>query len=531
MSKIYEKYIKQFPEYKSYLHHNSALGCVNQMKVKKEGKVLLQFAGKAIKQAEWQKDSKLKELVDCALSTLNAMKLHSADKKEAIALKADFKAKVKKLTPPVHKPTPPVTPTPVHKTTPPVNPPKPDVPKPTDTKKPIPPNPVPIPNNHPLTNLEIQLQNIRQLMAAINGNNNIPLPVIPKPPRPVEPTPNNPPKPHPVTDKPAQKNKPTPSNPHDLRSNSLGRHINPAHYRVNAEPLVVPQAPAINLFDTFAALWSICEGSWPDNFSIQDDSRQVTKNELSAKLETVFNVLQTSPQYNLLTAESTQLLKDVFGHILNSFDERNQQIEKMQNNAARRKALKELQRDLRLFFQRVGVAFNHCNDRTVTTTTELYSEYILKKPLSPDARENADLEKHLLNRLQEFRRHQFQDGYHHVDTDMHDAATERYVKVQLNQELGLGYPAAMSANDNFASYAIKSKVPDIKREFEKLYTPERILQHVKQLEKSDGLYMKIVNWFETQDPPKHASEIYDQDKDEFYDEALIELLEKLHVIQ
>jgi hypothetical protein len=317
----------------------------------------------------------------------------------------------------------------------------------------------------------------------------------------------------------------------DMRPRINDKLINPAHYRIHSEPLVIPQSPAINLFDTYAEFWSICEGTWPENFAIQDDSSRATKEQLAIRLNQVFTTLQDLPRYNQLTEESTQLIKNVFGHIFHNFKERNQQIEQMPSGAQKRNALNNLQRDLRLFFQRVGIAFNHCNDRTVTTAIEFYSQYILRKPLDPEARENANLEQHLLKRLQEFRRDQFQAGYHHVDTDMHDAATERYAKVHLNNEFGLGYPAAIGAADNFATYAMPQKVAEIRAEFLKLYTPKAILDHVKQLAKSDNLYMKIVNWFETQNPPRRAADIYDIDKGEFNDSALMQLLERLHVIQ
>jgi hypothetical protein len=322
------------------------------------------------------------------------------------------------------------------------------------------------------------------------------------------------------------------SQPHSsLRQRIATKQIDPAHYHIHAESLVIPPAPAINLGEAFASLWSICEESWPDNFRIQDDNNRVGKHELAGRLERVFAHLEVSNRYISLTEESTTLIKNVLGHILNNFKETNQQIEEMPRGVAKQRALRNLQRDLRLFFQRLGVTFNHCNDRTVTGAIEYYSEYILRRPLNPDAHENEDLERSLYQRLQQFRRDKFQRGYEQVDTNEHDAATERYAKVQLNNELGLGYPDAIGAHDNFANFALPQKVAEIRQKFLNLYTPQTILNELKRLIRSDQLYMKIVNWFENQNPPKQAADVFDDVNNEFKDAALIELLEKLHVIQ
>jgi hypothetical protein len=430
MVKIYEKYSKQFPEYKSYLHHNTSMGCVNQLKPKHGGKQLLGFASKVIKQGGWQKDPKLKELARDALATLKVIKFGSLEKKKVVTLKNDFEVKLKKIK--LHQPKPPVK-----------------------------------PPGHP---------------------------------------------PH----------KPT------LIQN---KQINPAHYRQFSRPIEIPEGPKINLLEKYEELWSIWESTWPDSVEVQDDNFRQSKSRILEDLRCIFELLEYS-HYAKLGEESNVLVRNGLRHILNYFDKRKNTCERMIEGQEKKKEYKKLQDDMRRFFQRLGVTFNHCSDRIVTGIIEYYSEFILKQPMNEEELKKRTLEQHLFNRLREYRQTLLQSAYiNFIKTDLHDAATERYVKNQLNKEFGLGYPSAIGAKDNYNGLALKDKVNELKKQFLNLYTPQAVLKHLKHLVKSDELYMKIVNWFEKQTPRKTADKIYDVEKNEFKDTALVELLEKLHVIE
>jgi hypothetical protein len=50
-------------------------------------------------------------------------------------------------------------------------------------------------------------------------------------------------------------------------------------------------------------------------------------------------------------------------------------------------------------------------------------------------------------------------------------------------------------------------------------------------DKKRNLYLKIVEWFERQEPVQHAADIFDVEKNEFREESMMTLLEKMHVIQ
>jgi hypothetical protein len=92
MTKIFEQTKTFFPEFKTYLKHDSAESCINHMiKEDKKGKVLAKFLELAANNSSWKKDSLAQKLVKKAVETVKA---DSSLKKAAKKLK-DCKDKLK----------------------------------------------------------------------------------------------------------------------------------------------------------------------------------------------------------------------------------------------------------------------------------------------------------------------------------------------------------------------------------------------------------------------------------------------------
>jgi hypothetical protein len=97
--KTLERYIQKYPNFAPFLHHNTAEGCINQVKAKKAQAQLLTFTQKVITSSGWKNDSKLTELVTAALSYLNASQsISKIQKEQAHKLKVLFKGEIEKQT-------------------------------------------------------------------------------------------------------------------------------------------------------------------------------------------------------------------------------------------------------------------------------------------------------------------------------------------------------------------------------------------------------------------------------------------------
>jgi type IV secretory pathway VirB3-like protein len=315
-------------------------------------------------------------------------------------------------------------------------------------------------------------------------------------------------------------------------------------YFQNKVPCIeVPPLPHdVELADLSARLWSFVDRTWSLEERINDDNRWLTKNELIAHIHNCLVRFDSAApmDYQDVTRETLQTVKNALGHVFLKFLERKVEADAIGDRHQKEKTLAAWSFDARSFFKSLGISLTHCWDRKLDDAYIYYVKYVQRKPISSDDINAIALETRLSQLLQEFR----QDTVRHIcsnliDTNRHQVDTERFILASLNGELGLGLPQAFSARDALTQYAMREKLPEAREFFYKLYTPQSITRHliaeIKKAaatqDKQRNLYTKIVEWFASQAPIRQAADVFDIEKNEFHEEAMITLLEKMRVIQ
>jgi hypothetical protein len=306
----------------------------------------------------------------------------------------------------------------------------------------------------------------------------------------------------------------------------------------NVEIPPLPQGARLHaLFDQF---WPHINRSWDNNVQINDDNVMRSK---VATITSVRNFLNSIDQEaandfaGLYCAEAMRTIRKALGNVFSHFMERKLLIDEMAESSQKQKALNLWLLEGRSFVMALGANCNHCIDRKLCDAIIFFQRYVIKKPCSIDDVDNSRLETLASDLLKEHRQELIQHiCTNSIETNEHHASTERYVKSQLNRELGLGLPAAFDAHDALTTYAIQNKVQEVRHIFYQLYTPQSIVRDFirkisKQMNESHNqIYNKIVEWFERQEHPKSAEDIFDTESMVFKEDAIIELLIHLGVI-
>jgi hypothetical protein len=303
-------------------------------------------------------------------------------------------------------------------------------------------------------------------------------------------------------------------------------HIRNEYFQYKVPNMEIPPLPTgTNLIELRDSLWAIIDPTWPDDLSMNDDGVLHTKNSLKWRI------------FSLIT-DGNSIITSALGHVLQHFQDTKRIIDALPSSHEKDTKLANWHFESRSFFMSLGVTANHCIDRQVTDAIIYYTRYVMKRSISLEVLETTSLENIIFEFLKNFR----QDLIHHactnlIETNLHHVSTERYVKSTLNDELGLGLPDT----SNIAAltvYALESKVDEVRELFYRLYNPQTIVRHfIQETSKlireqgSQKFYMKIVGWFESQDPPRQAEDIFDGDTLSFKEEAILELFEKLKIIQ
>jgi hypothetical protein len=321
------------------------------------------------------------------------------------------------------------------------------------------------------------------------------------------------------------------------------KHVLKEYFQNKVPSMEVPPLPSgIDLQVLCAQLWSHVDSTWAQDRVVNDDNRWRSKNALLESINTNLALLAEENQLEGGAAcpQTIQTIKNALGHVFKAFLERKAAIDAMVDCPQKEKALAQWFLEGRTFFMSLGSTFNHCLDRKLDDIYIYYVRYVERKPTSYNDIDTVKLEACLADLLKEYR----QDLVRHVctnviETDMHHVDTERYVLANLSGELGLGLPRAFGASDALSNFAKRDKVAEVRQLFYRMYTPQSVTRHliaeIKKAaatqDKKRNLYMKIVKWFEEQVPSRQPADIFDIEKNEFHEEAMITLLEKMHVIQ
>jgi hypothetical protein len=321
------------------------------------------------------------------------------------------------------------------------------------------------------------------------------------------------------------------------------KNVRKDYFQYRVPSIEIPPLPQnTDLRTLLGLLWSHIDRTWPVGLQMNDDNSWYSKNELSARIGEYYGRMDEMRQFEELGAspETLSTIKNALGSVLLAFLARRAMIDAMEDPRKKEKALETWSLEGRSFFMSLGRTLHHCIDRKLDDAYIFYVRFVERKPISYDELDSNALEKSLSDLLKEYR----QDLVRHactnlIETNMHHVSTERYVYASLNGELGLGFPGAFAARDALSSYAKKDKVAEVRQLFYRMYTPQSVTRHlIAEIKKASAvqdkkrnLYLKIVEWFERQNPVQHAADVFDVEKNEFREEAMMTLLEKMRVIQ
>jgi hypothetical protein len=312
-------------------------------------------------------------------------------------------------------------------------------------------------------------------------------------------------------------------------------HIRNDYFQNRVASVDIPQLPeGANLQNLVDQLLGYIDASWPESLEINDDGVSRSKSFMVARIRNYFN------NDNIYHPATNQTLRRTLGHVLLHFIQRKESIESLPVKSLRKKAVQAWLGDCRAFLMSLSATLSHCVDRRMTDAFIYYVRYVQRKPINPEMVATSRLEVQIFDLLKRLR----QDLIQHVcsnliETNTQHIHTERYIKSELNLELGLGLPGALREEESLMYHsAIREKVAEARTLFYRTYTPQSIVRHfiselTKQMRENqrDQLYMKIVEWFERQDPPRNAEDIFDPDELAFKEDAIIELFKKLRIIE
>jgi len=225
-------------------------------------------------------------------------------------------------------------------------------------------------------------------------------------------------------------------------------------------------------------------------------------------------------------------IRNIYGHITQAFLREESELEKMKNVQQKQQATAAYQRKLRSFIQSFGITLMHCSDRLVTDSFRYYSQHVLAKTLSVEEQEQAGLQKQLDDVVVSARQQAFVNAYNSVETDSHDAATERAARIQLSEELGLQTPMSAAERDAYSAYAVGSAIPKIREAFtQRFFTPQFLVDYVRNQVEPRKLHQKILEHFTTQYPGTEAADLYEDDALTIKKSTIVTLLSDLGYIQ
>jgi hypothetical protein len=318
-------------------------------------------------------------------------------------------------------------------------------------------------------------------------------------------------------------------------------HIRRNYFAYRVPNREIPELPSG--FDLFAQFDQYCahvDASWDNSVQINDDNVMRDKASVFFNIRNFINSIEEQARANfegLNYAESMRTIRNALGQVVRRFMERKVVIDDISDVQEKQKALNAWLLEGRSFVMSLGASCHHCIDRKLCDAIIFFERHVTKKTCSVDDIDTRGLENHIFDMLKEHRLELVQHACtNSIETNEHHAATERFVKSQLNRELGLGLPASLGARDALTDFAIQNKVQEVRNLFFKLYTPQSIVKDfikktTKQMnEGSSKVYMKITEWFERQDPPKSAEDIFNVDETAFKEEAILQLFTSLGVI-
>lgn len=303
------------------------------------------------------------------------------------------------------------------------------------------------------------------------------------------------------------------------------------HTFKNAQPAILPEPPGISLTACMYEVFSHVLPTWPANLKITDDTSSRTKHEI---VNTLIKNLERIENKSIthVKPENRTRLKAMYTNIFYAIEKKLAHL-----NAMAPKDREAFIRDVRSFIQNLGTTFYHCSARLLSDSTRYYLHFVENQRMDID--ETTNCEDAVNQELVKQRRQAYKDAYFSVDTDRHDATTERYMNDAFNRPLGLHLP---EYNDrNWENLALKGKKGAIESAFYKSYTPIRIAHQINDLihqkkNSNNPWFSMIRNFLESKHHGLNWNDIFNFDEETYTlnglkPQGMELLLRDLHIIK
>lgn len=315
--------------------------------------------------------------------------------------------------------------------------------------------------------------------------------------------------------------------PDALRGDLQASQFHPSHLTKKVTlPQLPPSPRGFNLSQEIQGLFNQVDGVFPQ--MITDDRSMRTKENL------IFNLRDLIEQtYNEYALDQTN--SDIYRMLVQTvlaFKQRKADIDKEAGN--KDSLILNYQRDVRTFLMVVGVAFYHCIDRKVNASQKMYFQFVEKDPNKFKQVAEKTMEASVLEQLLFFRR----DLVDHIctqliDTNMHHASTERFVKKSLNEEFNLQYPNLIMSENNAQFYAQRELVNEARKIFLREYTPQKANEFIQKFLKDSMSksfnYQAMCRWFK-ENGNHSMQDVYDAEALAFKPNAMHAFYKKMNII-
>ena len=274
----------------------------------------------------------------------------------------------------------------------------------------------------------------------------------------------------------------------DLQSNFKSTKLHQKHLNedihVSSE---IPNFPnPMKLAQTFDLLFKQIKKDLPQ--IIQDDEHTKNVDQIFNAFKVRISNLESGHLMDVYgNPASTQLIskaRNILMHIFHTFQERKKDIDAEQDPNKKNQLTKKYNQDLKTCLIRLGVAYQHCSERMITDTIEVYYKYVESDTSKKDSHVQAKtlkqkVYKHLLN----LRREIFVEVSRevcHTANDIHQAASERYFQKELNQEFSLQFDPIIFDETIYERYARKNLLDKVREEFLVRYNERRIIDDLSR---------------------------------------------------
>lgn len=302
--------------------------------------------------------------------------------------------------------------------------------------------------------------------------------------------------------------------------------INYAHLGKVVSNDILPEAPSDATLDDFIDILTISQAFASLPIVIEDEGELITRRPFIINtLDRVHDLLdfqapQNSSPENRAKIKQKLHIQKMMKHIIDALKKENIRIEGL-SQSEKRQAKVDFTEKMKTFFQDLGHAALHCNDRIKQECElmvgDLFSDY------SPST---ETLEDKILRKIQVFRNNVFKEAVILSCRNLNEvdiSSTIEYYQDKLKDEFGL----ASSTGTEWSHLIHPNLSEKIRKNFYKMYTPKSLVNAIKE----SCQFGELFKWFEERyDVQGLGFEVSNENCDNLKDEALLFILHKLKIV-